>query len=163
MDESVHMKVDQIMNRQVEVCRPHDSLNRAAQIMWEKACGAIPVVDEGSKPIGFLTDRDVCMAAYTQGKSLNELRVEGAMARKVVCCKADDDLSSAARLMQQNRVRRLLVVGGDGRLEGLLSLDDLACEAARTMRGGVNTELRNLVLEVHLAINRGRLRLRRPA
>lgn len=157
------MKVDQIMNRQVEVCYPHDSLNRAAQIMWEKACGAIPVVDEGSKPIGFLTDRDVCMAAYTQGKPLNALRVEGAMARKVVCCKADDDLSSAAQVMQLNRVRRLLVVGQDGRLEGLLSLDDLACEAARTMRGGVNTELRNLVLEVHLAINRGRLRLHRPA
>jgi CBS domain-containing protein len=157
------MKVEQIMNRQVEVCYPHDSLNRAAQIMWEKACGAIPVVDEGSKPTGFLTDRDVCMAAYTQGKPLEAMRVEGAMARKVVCCMADDDVSSAAQLMRQNGVRRLLVVGRDGTLQGLLSLDDLACEAARTMRGGVNTELRNLVLEVHLAINRGRLRLQRPA
>jgi CBS domain-containing protein len=163
MDKGLHMKVDQIMNRHVEVCHPYDSLNTAAQIMWEKTCGAIPVVDEESKPIGFLTDRDVCMAAYTQGKNLNELRVGVAMARKVVCCKADDDLSSAALVMQQNRVRRLLVVGRDGRLEGLLSLDDLACEAARTMRGAVNTELRNLVLEVHLAINRGRLRLQRPA
>lgn len=153
-DKGMHMKVEQIMNGQVEVCYPQDSLNRAAQIMWEKACGAIPVVDEGSKPIGFLTDRDVCMAAYTQGKPLDALRVEGAMARKVVCCKADDELSSAAQLMQQNRVRRLLVIGRDGRLEGLLSLDDLACEAARTMRGAVNTELRNLVLEVHLAIKR---------
>jgi CBS domain-containing protein len=157
------MKVEQIMNREVEVCYPHDSLNRAAQIMWEKACGAIPVVDEESKPIGFLTDRDVCMAAYTQGKPLEALRVEAAMARKIVCCNAEDDLSSAAQAMQQNRVRRLLVVGRDGKLEGLLSLDDLACEAARTMRGAVNNELRNLVLEVHLAINRGRLRLQRPA
>jgi CBS-domain-containing membrane protein len=103
------------------------------------------------------------MAAYTQGKNLNELRGEVAMARKVVRCKTDNDLSSAALVMQQNRVRRLLVVGRDGTLEGLLSLDDLACEAARTIRGAVNTELRNLVLEVHLAINRGRLPLHRPA
>jgi CBS domain-containing protein len=93
--KSVHMRVEEIMNRQVEVCRPHDSLNRAAQMMWEKACGAMRVVDEEFKPVGFLTDRDVCIAAYTQGTKLNELRVEGAMARKVVCCKADDDLSSA--------------------------------------------------------------------
>ena len=42
---------------------------------------------------------------------------------------------------------------------GLLSLDDLACEAARTLRGEANDELRNLVLEVHLSINRGRVHL----
>jgi CBS domain-containing protein len=153
------MKVEQIMNRSVKVCHPHDSLNRPAQIMWENSCGAVPVVDERSRPVGFLTDRDICMAAYTQGKPLAQLRVEAAMARKVIACRAEDDLNAAARLMRQNRTRRLPVIGSDGALVGLLSLDDLACEAARTLRGGVNSELRNLVLEVHLSINRGRPRL----
>ena len=153
------MKVEQIMNRNVKVCRPQDSLNKAAQIMWEEPCGAVPVVDEQSKPIGFLTDRDICIAAYTQGKSLERLRVEVAMARKVVSCGADDDLRSAAELMRENRTRRLPVVDRNGTLAGLLSLDDLACVAARTLRGGVNDELRNLVLEVHLAIHHGRVRL----
>jgi CBS domain-containing protein len=156
------MNVDQIMNRDVKVCRPQDSLNRAAQIMWENSCGAVPIVDEQSRPVGFLTDRDVCMAAYTQGKPLGALLVEGAMARKIVSCKSEDDLNFAAQVMRQNRVRRLLVIESNGKLAGLLSLDDLACEAARTLRGGVNTELRNLVLEVHLWINRGRLRLHPP-
>ncbi|MGO9057743.1 MAG: CBS domain-containing protein [Candidatus Binataceae bacterium] len=150
------------MNRDVKVCGPHDSLNRAAQIMWEHACGPVPVVDERSKPIGFLTDRDVCMAAYTQGKALEALRVDAAMARKVVSCRAEDDLNSAAQVMRQNQVRRLPVTGSDGTLVGLLSLDDLACEAARTLRGGANSELRNLVLEIHLSIQRGRLRLQPP-
>ncbi len=153
------MKVEQIMNRGVKTCGPQDSLNRAAQMMWEEACGAVPVVDEQSRPIGFLTDRDICMAAYTQGKPLDALRVETAMARKVVSCGVEDDLGSAAQLMRQNRTRRLPVIDQNGELVGLLSLDDLACEAARTLRGGVNDELRNLVLEVHLSINRGRLRL----
>jgi CBS domain-containing protein len=153
------MKVEQIMNRNVKACRLQDSLNKAAQIMWEEPCGAVPVVDEQSRPVGFLTDRDISMAAYTQGKPLEALRVEMAMSRKVVLCRAEDDLGSAAQLMRQNRTRRLPVINPDGTLVGLLSLDDLACEAARTLRGGVNDELRNLVLEVHLAIHHGRVRL----
>jgi len=156
------MKIEQIMNRNVRYCRPQDSLNSAAQIMWEAGCGAVPVVDEQSRPIGFLTDRDVCMAAYTQGRLLREIPVETAMARKVVTCGVEDELSTAAVLMQQNRTRRLPVIDQDGTLVGLLSLDDLACEAARALRGGSNDELRNLVLEVHLSINRGRILLRPP-
>jgi len=157
------MKVERIMNRNVKVCRPQDSLNRAAKIMWDEPCGAVPVVDDHGRPIGFLTDRDVCMAAYTQGKPLHELRVETTMARKVVSCVAEDDLAAAAGLMKQHRTRRLPVIDRDGALVGLLSLDDLACEAARALRGGINDELRNLVLEVHLSINHGRTRLQPAA
>ncbi|MFZ1123185.1 MAG: CBS domain-containing protein [Candidatus Binataceae bacterium] len=153
------MKVEQIMNRNVKVCRPQDSLNKAAQLMWDEPCGAVPVVDDQRKPVGFLTDRDICMAAYTQGKPLEELRVETAMARKVVSCVAEDELGAAAGLMRQHRTRRLPVIDRNGALVGLLSLDDLACEAARALRGGVNDELRNLVLEVHLSIHHGRMRL----
>ena len=148
------------MNRDVKSCRPQDSLGSAAQIMWEQPCGALPVVDGGYKAIGFLTDRDICMAAYTQGKPVAELRVEIAMSRKVVTCRADDDLINAAALMRQNHTRRIPVIDRDGKLVGLLTLDDLACEAARVLRGGANEELRNRVLEVHLAINRGQTLLR---
>jgi CBS domain-containing protein len=153
------MKVEQIMNREIKTCHPQDSLNKVAQIMWNEPCGAVPVIDDQHKPVGFLTDRDVCMAAYTQGKRLEELRVEAAMARKVVACTGEDDLLSAAGLMRQHRTRRLPVIDRNGALVGLLSLDDLACEAARPLRGGVNDELRNLVLEVHLSIHHGRRRL----
>jgi CBS-domain-containing membrane protein len=59
--------------------------------------------------------------------------------------------------MREHHTRRLPVVDKGGALVGLLSLDDLACEAARTLRGGVNDELRNLVLEVHLS-NQSRTR-----
>jgi CBS domain-containing protein len=156
------MKVEQIMNRNVKVCSPQDSLNKAAQVMWEEPCGAISVVDDKRMPVGFLTDRDICMAAYTQGKPLAKMRVETAMARKIVSGKAEDDLDSAAQLMRKNRTRRLPVVDRNGTLVGLLSLDDLAFEAARPLRGGVNAKLRDLVLQVHLSIHHGRVRLRPP-
>ena len=47
------MQVEQIMNRDVKTCGPHDSLNKAAQMMWDTPCGAVPVVDEQGCPVGF--------------------------------------------------------------------------------------------------------------
>ena len=151
------MKVEQMMNRAVKACSPQDSLNKAAQVMWENVCGAVPVVDSQSKPIGFLTDRDICMAAYTQGKPIQAMTVEGAMAREVVCCQASDELDYAMRLMGAKHVRRLPVIGPDGKLAGILSLEDLAYEAGRPLRGGVNRALREQVAEVFLAVSRGRV------
>ncbi len=156
------MKVEQMMNHAVKACHPEDSLNKAAQTMWENVCGAVPIVDAEFKPIGFLTDRDICMAAYTQGKPLQALTVDGAMARKVVCCQLEDDLDSAMQLMREKHFRRLPVVGPDGKLIGILSLDDLAHEAGLSLRGGVNRELRERVAEVCIAVSRSRVFARSP-
>jgi len=108
------MDVKRLMKHEVRTCRPHDSLNAAAQIMWEQACGSVPVVDGNSRPVGFLTDRDICMAAYTQGRPMHEITVETAMARKVVSCSSDDKLEHAAQLMRDNCLRRLPVVDSGG-------------------------------------------------
>jgi CBS-domain-containing membrane protein len=156
------MKVEQIMNRTVSACHPEDSLNRAAQLMWDNGCGSLPVVDAHSTPIGFLTDRDICMAAYTRGKLLHELTVEGAMASSIICCRIEDELSAAMEVMRNKHVRRLPVIGRDGTLAGILALDDIAYEAGRSLRGGVNYRLRELVGEVFMAICHGRVSARPP-
>jgi len=77
------MRVEQLMNQPVHTCRRTDSLNRAAQLMWDNDCGVLPVVDDRGLLAGVITDRDICMASYTQGRSLLELVVERAMAKKV--------------------------------------------------------------------------------
>lgn len=154
------MKVEQLMNRAVSSCRPEDSLNRAAQLMWENNCGALPVVDTYSKPIAFLTDRDICMAAYTRGKLLQELTVEGAMANRIICCGIDDDLNAAMDVMRSKHVRRLPVVGRDGTLARILSLDDIGYEAGRPLRGGTNRRLREQVAEVYVGTCHGRISAR---
>ena len=58
------------MTRDVKTCTIHDSLNGAARIMWDHDCGCAPVVDAHGKLVGIVTDRDICMAAYTQGVPL---------------------------------------------------------------------------------------------
>jgi|SRR5271166_2913813 len=151
------MKVEQMMNRKVSVCHPEDSLNAAAKMMWDAPCGGIVVVDAQARPIGFLTDRDISMAAYTRGKLLTELKAAGAMSSSIVCCRPDDELTDAMNLMCEKHVRRLPVVGPEGTLAGLLSADDIAYEAGRPLRGGVNFQLRQQVAEVFIAISHGRV------
>ena len=119
---------------------------------------SVPVVDEQFKPVGFLTDRDICMAAYTQGGPLHALRVQTAMARRIVSCSPEDDITDAARVMRENGVRRLPVVDTAGELVGLLSLDDIASESRHTLRGGVNRELASLVAETYGSICHARCR-----
>ncbi len=156
------MKVEQIMNLAVKATRPRDSLNHAAQLMWDHSCGALVVVDAHSRPVGFLTDRDICMAAYTRGKPLQELTVEGAMASRLECCHIDDELTAAMDVMQAKHVRRLPVIARDGTLAGILSLDDIANEAGHSLRGGINQALREQVADVFIAISHGRISARAP-
>jgi CBS domain-containing protein len=125
------MKVEQLMQRTVQTCRVDDTISRAAQLMWENDCGCIPVVDDEGHPIGIITDRDACMAAYTQGRPLSALRVHSAMARAVRTCRPGDMLAEAESIMRAAQVRRLPVVDADEVLIGILSLNDLAQELAR--------------------------------
>jgi len=129
------------MTVDVKACRPWDSLNRAAQVMWENDCGCVPVVDESGRVVGMLTDRDVCMAAYTQGRLLAEMTVSSAMSKTVVICTQEDRIATAEQRMREHRVRRLAVVNGAGRIVGVLSLSDLARGARHERAGGKKKEL----------------------
>lgn len=120
------MNVDEIMTRDVWTCSPEDSLAEAARLMWERDCGCVPVVDEAGRVQAMLTDRDICMAAYTQGGTLRDLKVRSAMSDHVVSVSPDEPVAMAERMMQENQVRRLPVMAEDGRLLGVLSLNDLA-------------------------------------
>jgi CBS domain-containing protein len=123
------MNVDQCMTRDPMTCRASDSLERAAQLMWENDCGCVPVLDESAKLIGIITDRDICMAAYTRGAHLGMLSVESTMARKVVGCLPGDTLATALRTMRTRQVRRLPVLDAQDGVVGLISLTDIARQA----------------------------------
>lgn len=129
------MNVDRIMSRRVYTCSSADSLNTAACLMWEHDCGAVPVVSETGELVGIITDRDICMAAYTQGKGLQAIPVATAMAHQVYSCKASDTIEAAEQMMRRHQIRRLPVVDGGKRPVGFVSLNDLALDA-NTRREG---------------------------
>lgn len=125
------MKVAELMVGEVIACSPDDMLNRAAQIMWENDCGCVPVVDRAARLVAMLTDRDVCMAAYTRGGTLKDIRVSAAMSNELFACRPDDDVQSAMKMMRERQVRRIPVSDDKGRLVGILSLSDIARAIAR--------------------------------
>jgi CBS domain-containing protein len=123
------MKVSQLMKQGVCSCNLNDSLNAAAQIMWEHDCGCVPVKDSEGRVVGVITDRDISMAAYLQGGPLRALQVSSSMGKGIFTCRPDDTIAQAEATMREHQVRRLPVVDGDGKLVGILSLNDIAIEA----------------------------------
>ena len=123
------MLVRNLMTQNPRSCHVSDHLDAPARVMWETDCGAVPVVDDSQRVVGIVTDRDICMAAYTRGQPLHAIPVEATMSRDVMACAGDDEVDFAERAMRERRVRRLPVVDKDWRLVGILSLNDLAREA----------------------------------
>ena len=119
------MQVKDILTSNVKTCRRGDSCRDAARILWENDCGCVPVLDDEGKAIAMITDRDICMAAYFQGRALHEIPVESAMSRELWACSPDDSLTAAERTLQTRQVRRLPVVDGSRRLRGVVSLSDI--------------------------------------
>lgn len=124
------MNVEKIMTRKVAACRPTDTLENAARIMWENDCGCVPVVND-EKVVGMITDRDICMSAWTQDARLSELHVSRACSERVYTCGPHDSITAAEETMRTHQVRRLPVVDQNRRLVGILSLNDISRSTAK--------------------------------
>jgi CBS domain-containing protein len=124
------MKVEELMTAPVHVCRAEDPLELAARLLWEHDCGALPVVDGEGTVKAVVTDRDICMSAYTRGQGLGGLRVADCMSAAATTCRSGDDVAEAARAMCLAGLRRLPVVDRSGRIVGILTLGDLARASA---------------------------------
>jgi CBS domain-containing protein len=125
------MNVESIMTRDPKSVGPGDTMSAAAKLMWDHDIGCVPVVDHENRVIAMLTDRDICMAAYLKNRTLTDMTVAEAMSKDLCACRRNDDVEKAEKLMQEAQVRRLPVMDREGHLVGILSLNDLAREAAR--------------------------------
>ncbi len=123
------MKVKEIMTANPKACTLTDNLADAARLMWEADCGIVPVVAEGGKVVGLITDRDICMAAMTKGRNESNIAVEDVISGKLLACKPEDDIHTALNTMRENKVRRLPVIAADGKLQGMLSMNDVVLKA----------------------------------
>lgn len=124
------MKVKDIMKRDVHTCRPETNLAMAAMQMWDGDFGVLPVLANGGIVVGMITDRDICMAAATKHCDPATIQVEEVITGQVYGCSPDTEIHEALKIMQQRKVRRLPVMNADdGKLAGILSLNDIALKA----------------------------------
>lgn len=123
------MKVRDVMMRTPASCLAETNLGAAAEIFWNRNCGFLPVVNVQGKVVGVITDRDICIALGTRNRLAGDITVGEIISGKVFACSPEDDLPTALAVMGQEKVRRLPVIGGDGKLEGILSMDDVVLHA----------------------------------
>jgi CBS domain-containing protein len=121
-------KCNEVMTKNPFCCLPDDMVVKAAQLMKSKEIGSIPVIEneETNKLIGIVTDRDLTLKILAEGRDPYTTKVEVVMSRKVVTCRADDDLRKALDGMSKHQLRRIPVVDKDNRIVGIIAQADVA-------------------------------------
>jgi CBS domain-containing protein len=119
------VKVKDLMTPRPTVVRPEDTASQAATLMKQNDCGAIPVVTDGGKLVGIVTDRDIVLRAVAAGKDPRSTPVSAVMTADPVTLSPGASADEAEKLMADRQVRRLPVVEG-GRLVGIVVTAQLA-------------------------------------
>jgi len=123
------MKLDQLMTKDVVTVHPDNSVATAAKKMRDHNIGFLPVCD-GDRLVGTLTDRNITVNAVADGKDPTATHVRDLVHSNVFWCFEDQDVRDAARIMEENQVRRLMVLNPKNKqLSGVVSLGDLAVNA----------------------------------
>lgn len=126
------MKVQDIMTRDVKSCGPDTNLAAATEILWRNNCGTLPVLDSAGRLTGIVTDRDICIALGTRNLPASDLAVRDLALKSVFTCGPNDEVHKPLKTMQEHQIRRTPVVGEDGKLVGILCLDDIMLHAEKT-------------------------------
>jgi CBS domain-containing protein len=137
------MRVRDVMSFQPRCCTPATSLRDVAQLMCDIHCGAIPVVDpaDRKKPVGIITDRDICCRAVAKGKDPAETFVRECMSGRLVTIDEESSAEDCCEAMERAKVRRMLVVNRDGDLCGIVAQADIARRLAEGQTGEVLREI----------------------
>jgi signal-transduction protein with cAMP-binding, CBS, and nucleotidyltransferase domain len=126
------MTVHDIMSAPPRTCRVETSLATASARMKQTATGMLVVLNDRGRIAGVITDRDLALAiGATTGGDVREHHVGEFMTRRVHSCRDSDAIDQALRIMTAAHIRRLPVLGQDGDLVGVLSIDDIILWAVK--------------------------------
>ncbi len=129
------MQVRDIMSKDMVIADKDDTILDVAKLMRHHNIGIVPVVENGQKVLGVVTDRDIVlnMAKYNSDPSNTYAReIASEVVYKV---KPDADVDQALSLMKKQRIRRLPVIENES-LVGMLSLGDVAVYAFNDVEVG---------------------------
>lgn len=121
MEEDV--KVRDAMTPKVLTVKPSESVDKAAKIMADKNIGSIIVV-KNDKPVGIVTERDICYRVVASNKLPSKVSVKDIMSSHLITVSPDNTLNEAARTMAKKNIRRLPVVK-DNSLVGIITNKDI--------------------------------------
>lgn len=136
------MKVRELMEKDVITCGDTASLGEIAKLMWEHDIGFVPVISAANGAFaGVITDRDGFLTAYFQGKEPWNIPARSAMSTRIATCPPEADIEEAERVMREFQVHRLPVVTKEGRLVGVVTINDLARKAQQDGNDKLETQV----------------------
>ncbi len=123
--------VSELMTKDPVCCSADDGLQSVAKMMVDNDCGCIPVVEDTSsrKPIGIVTDRDICCRAVAEGRNPLDLSARDVMTMNVVTVTPETSIEDCCNLMEQHQIRRIAVVDNSGACCGIVAQADIAVNA----------------------------------
>jgi CBS domain-containing protein len=121
------MKVHELMTTDVTTAELGTTLEEIATIMRHEDVGAVPIMDDGEL-VGIVTDRDIVVRCVAEGGDPGESMAEDILTEGLVTVAPDADVRDAEEMMSRHQIRRLPVVR-EGRLQGMISLGDIALKA----------------------------------
>lgn len=119
----------------VAVVEPETTALVAAQLMRRHHIGALVVVEaaEKSRPVGIITDRDLVLALMAEALDPALFTAGDIMSVDLVLANPEMDAMDAVQLMRANRLRRLVIVDDEGRLTGIVTMEDILELLAREL------------------------------
>lgn len=115
-----------MMTESVVTADPATSVQDVAALMRERNVGSVVLVRDG-EAVGFVTDRDLATSVLADGRAPTD-HAEDHASSPVVTGTPGMDVQAAAELMVRHAIRRLPILD-DGRLTGIVTLDDLAARS----------------------------------
>ena len=119
------MKLREIMTPNPVHVEPDTTVDVAARLLTQYNIGMLPVCTPDGALHGLVTDRDIVTRCLAAGRSPAHTGVRDVMTRRIVSAPPHMETSAAAHLMGREQIRRLPILE-DGRLQGIVSLGDLA-------------------------------------
>lgn len=147
------MTAGEYCNREVVITEQDTSVTQAAMLMREFHVGSLVVVqkrDEVNLPVGIVTDRDLVIEVIAQQVPVESATLNDVMSRNLVSVGEQETLIDTLQLMLKRGVRRVLVVDGQGSLQGILTADDaieLMAESMSDLSKVVSQELKQEVIK----------------
>ena len=122
------LKVRDVMTSTPTCCEAKTNLQDVAKMMKDCDCGLIPVVEneQNQKPIGTITDRDIAIRVVAEGKNPLELTARDCMTTPCITVEDENSLEDCIRIMQENQIRRIVVVDTNGSCCGIIAQADIA-------------------------------------
>ncbi len=109
---------------QVWSVKPGDSVYHALEQLADKGIGALCVVDDNGKLVGFFSERDYARKVILKGKDSVHTPVRDIMVTDLVTVSPETTVEACMNLMTDHKIRHLPVLKGD-QLVGLVSIGDL--------------------------------------